>query len=60
MQNQELDQLENEYREILEENEWKENDRALQLKLQYRRINKIVREECLECEKLAEIDCQFH
>jgi hypothetical protein len=53
-----LEQLEKEYREILEANDWVETPEAKDLRIEYFSDN--FTKKCMECGSFANIDCQFH
>ena len=54
--------LENRYAEILDANNWVEpkTEEVEKLKSAFNKLAKENNIECMECDRLAEIDCQFH
>ena len=58
--NTELKNLEEEFKNIIIENNGRETQDAKELKEKYKKLNRIVMHPCMECGGIASIDCQFH
>ena len=55
-----LSKLEINYHIEVETNNYKETDKAIQLRKEYQHANKYIRSECIECCSLSTIECQYH
>jgi hypothetical protein len=55
-----LAKLEQEHLELMQENNWVENDESIKLAKQYKELNNIVEDKCMECNRNSSITCQYH
>lgn len=55
-----LKDLEQKHFEILSNNNWEDTEEARKLETEYRDLNNIQKEYCIECNRLSTIHCQYH
>lgn len=58
--NKKLNEIYEAYNAEISSNDFKENEKAIELRKEYDQINLVVRDRCDECGGLAKVTCNYH